>query len=161
MAPIIDIWGRRCAWDVRISFPCLTQLFVLWSVDLMMLSSTLIISLGHILGALYIPLLPTTSWYFKLELGMSYRKLGILGKNYYDHKNLLIPELCSWKYDSMLFLKGLKEGRNLKKGLTFLNFLLDNPKTSYEHVSEGKWINTAGTYQGGRLRLLSIQRRPA
>jgi hypothetical protein len=44
MAPIIDIWGRRSEWDVRIRFPYLTQPLVRWSVDLMMLSSTLIIS---------------------------------------------------------------------------------------------------------------------
>jgi hypothetical protein len=27
--------------------------------------------------------------YFKQELGMSYRKLGVVGKHYDDHKNLL------------------------------------------------------------------------
>ena len=45
------------------------------------------------------------------------------------HAELLLevfPELCSLKYDSMFFLKGLKEKRNLQLGLTFLNYLLDN-----------------------------------
>ena len=45
------------------------------------------------------------------------------------HTELLLevfPELCSWKYDSMFFLQGLKEVRNLQRGLTFLYYLLDN-----------------------------------
>jgi hypothetical protein len=32
--------------------------------------------------------------YFKQELGMSYRKLGIVGKHYDDHKNLLKRKLA-------------------------------------------------------------------
>ena len=33
--------------------------------------------------------------YFKQELGMSYRKLGVVGKHYDDHKNLLKRQLAA------------------------------------------------------------------
>jgi hypothetical protein len=46
--------------------------------------------------------------YFKQELGMSYSKLGIVGKHYDDHKNLLKRQLAAADY-----IRLLKSGREI------------------------------------------------
>jgi hypothetical protein len=46
--------------------------------------------------------------YLKRELGMSYRKVGVVGKHYDDHKNLLKRQLAAAEY-----IKLLKSGREV------------------------------------------------
>ena len=40
--------------------------------------------------------------YLRQELGMSYRKVGVVGKHYDDHKNLLMRQVAAAEYIRLL-----------------------------------------------------------